>query len=80
MTDQELKPCPFCGGKAIHRYHIRRVMTGESDSYGRPTTEILTHEDSVLCTNYECSASIIKYSDGLYGNQGATIKLWNRRA
>lgn len=65
----QLKPCPFCGGKA----HIRNVR--END--GRVYYETVC----VLCE--DCGAqSIRKISDGYYGKHCSykeIAELWNRR-
>lgn len=65
----QLKPCPFCGGKA----HIRNVR--ETD--GRVSYESVC----ILCE--DCGAqSIRKISDGFYGKQCSDeeiAELWNRR-
>ena len=65
----QLKPCPFCGGKA----HIRNVT--END--GRVYYETV----GVLCE--DCGAqSIRKISDGYYGKHYSyeeIAELWNHR-
>lgn len=65
----QLKPCPFCGGKA----HIRNVR--END--GRVYYETVC----VLCE--DCGAqSIRKISDGYYGKHCSykeIAELWNHR-
>ena len=72
--NEQLKPCPFCGGKA----HIRNVT--END--GRVYYETVC----VLCE--DCGAqSIRKISDGYYGSYCSDsycsdeeiAELWNRR-
>ena len=65
----QLKPCPFCGGKA----HIRNV---------RETDDRVSYETvCVLCE--DCGArSIRKISDGYYGlycSDEEMAELWNRR-
>ena len=65
----QLKPCPFCGGKA----HIRNVR--ENDGHVSYETVCVLCED--------CGAqSIRKISDGYYGSYCSDeeiVELWNRR-
>ena len=68
----QLKPCPFCGGKA----HIRNVTENDEDGY-----VIFCKCVCVLCEN--CGAqSIRKISDGYYGKHCSDeeiAELWNHR-
>ena len=66
MTD-ELKPCPFCGGKAELRQDIR---------YPRPERAPKKAYE-VVCTNWDC---IIGYCDDRYRlSKKEAIEAWNRR-
>ena len=66
---KQLKPCPFCGGKA----HIRNVT--ENDGY--------VHYETVCVLCEDCGAqSVRKISDGYYGcycSYEEIAELWNRR-
>ena len=67
--NEQLKPCPFCGGKA----HIRNVT--ESDGY--------CHYETVCVLCEDCGAqSVQKVSDGyyeLYCTDEEIAEIWNRR-
>ena len=67
--NEQLKPCPFCGGKA----HIRNVT--ENDAH--------VHYETVCVLCEDCGAqSIRKISNGYYGKQCSDeeiAELWNRR-
>ena len=67
--NEQLKPCPFCGGKA----HIRNVTeTDRRISY-----------ETVCVLREDCGAqSIRKISDGYYGKHCSDeeiAELWNHR-
>lgn len=65
--NNNLKPCPFCGGEAKMKTDIR---------YPRPKCEAKTAFE-VVCQNSDC---IIGYVDERYylSSEEATAK-WNRR-
>lgn len=74
MREKELKPCPFCGGKAI-------LTDGKPKTFG-------TFEALVICK--DCSASVvgvssINFSTRKFEENGydiareQAIKAWNRR-
>lgn len=66
MNEIELKPCPFCGGKA----DIDDVSFGQQEPEYTP-----------FCTNPKCLAFYLGYQDdGLYETKAKAIKAWNRRA
>lgn len=60
----ELKPCPFCGGKAKGRYDIG---TFDQPMYG------------IGCTNPECHI-YTEYGMKLYKTAHEAMRTWNRRA
>ena len=63
----ELKPCPFCGGKATLQRDIR---------YPRPKCEP-TEAFEVVCQNWDC---IIGHCDDRYRlSEKEAIEAWNRR-
>ena len=71
MERNELKPCPFCGGKAVIRNHNEMVGFGMSDTFY-----------FVKCTACRMSGSKFGILDG--DNKSERIKkaitAWNRRA
>jgi hypothetical protein len=68
MSKCELKPCPFCGGKAELRQDIR---------YPRPDCEPRKAYE-VVCTNYECIIGLV--DDRYRLTEQEIINLWNARA
>lgn len=69
---KELKPCPFCGGKAeIYNYEASRDIY-DSHTLGYVDTEYFTLY-GVGCT--ECSCII-----GEKKSKEEVIEVWNRRA
>lgn len=75
MKEKELKPCPFCGGKAF-------LKDGKPETFG-------TFEALVICKN--CSASVVGVSrinfathrfekNGYDTAQKQAVKAWNRRS
>lgn len=79
MSNEELKPCPFCGGKA----NLRRIRAG----YRTNPTAILD-EWQVECPNGCCHAKT--FSDEIYHDESGEIVIkrdgakdavnaWNRR-
>lgn len=60
----ELKPCPFCGNKAL----IAELKGGKFPRY------------SVLCPNSRCFASEASIFGKRYVNKSDAIEAWNRRA
>ena len=77
-----LKPCPFCGGEAFHRYHIFPVRDEKGDEIN------YEHIDTVVCANYKVNnlgqmvgckkGHIMLITCGLYGNCGQAISAWNK--
>ena len=76
---EELKPCPFCGGKAI--FH---VTTNKMSHYG------VGFEFNIICTRcgtrspkcYEMEISLDNNGEVKTGsdNREKAVKDWNRRA
>lgn len=66
MKDTELKPCPFCGGRAEPRNYVDRCVPSHSVAY-------------VRCI--ECGAETTSYTDnkGNFEYMHNAIKAWNRR-
>jgi Lar family restriction alleviation protein len=67
----ELKPCPFCGGKARIFYTMDiGVPTGDNG-----------YKVSVKCDNLlRCGAKIEKWAAKKEWAKESAIKAWNRRA
>ena len=64
----ELKPCPFCGGKAELVQDVR---------YPRPKCECKTAYE-VVCNNTDC---IMYHNDNnYYLSKKKAIEAWNKRA
>ena len=72
MNYPELKPCPFCGGKAIE--------TDRNIEIGFKHTKC---EITITCTN--CGIQLTKthyysnYQDSIFINNKSAYDLWNRR-
>ena len=66
----ELKPCPFCGGKA------GMLMTTE---VGTPSGDKGT-KVVVFCGNRECGCKVVKWALKIGWAKESAIKAWNRRA
>lgn len=72
VYDEELKPCPFCGGEAkivSRSTEVKAVNLGTTEIF---STDILEW-CKVKCS--ECGCSTDRYS-----NVGGAIKWWNKRA
>lgn len=72
VYDEELKPCPFCGGEAkivSRSTEVKAVNLGTAEVF---STDILEW-CKVKCS--ECGCSTDRYS-----NVGGAIKWWNKRA
>ena len=69
---EQLKPCPFCGGKAcFNRYVSYNYLKGHHSDYAR-----------IKCSSCGASSKSIEYDPKLHGESGEydeAIKLWNRR-
>ena len=69
MEDNKLKPCPFCGNKAIS---ISVPEEGSiSGDIGTRTT--------IICENRECGAKIIKWALEKEWAEDSAFKAWNSR-
>ena len=67
VEDRRIKPCPFCGGKALLQIDVR---------YPRPKCEPKQAYE-VVCQNFDC---IIGYVDENYRlSKNKAIDLWNDR-
>lgn len=72
VYDEELKPCPFCGGEAkivSRSTEVKDVNLGTTEVF---STDILEWCKVKCC---ECGCSTDRYS-----NVGGAIKWWNKRA
>ena len=67
MTD--LKPCPFCGGKA----EIREKRVHVADWFGKDYRVMYR----VACK--KCKANTGGYAAGIEGKEWTAIERWNRR-
>lgn len=65
-AEEELKPCPFCGGEA------KTYCVGTEVEYTGSFTDSVTHH-LVICT--KCDANT-----GNYDTEEKAIERWNRRA
>lgn len=63
-----LKPCPFCGAKAIIHHDLRYPKWSDAP----------VSASEVICINYECP--IYKADNTYYLSDEDAIKAWNRRA
>ena len=61
----ELKPCPFCGGKAIIRYH-------ENGNQYRSNLYYASKRGTVTCEKCRCALHI-------YAKVKDAVNAWNRR-
>ncbi len=70
MSDIKLKPCPFCGGKAISVKNIEPRLY-------RP---VRNHPYAVIC--WECDLFFGYDEDygGRFDTENDAIEAWNRRA
>lgn len=68
MSEKELKPCPFCGGKVDYVHTSHRDLMNRSHHY--------------VCR--KCKATVFIDTVGKYKSVETTeqeaIKFWNRRA
>ena len=64
MTE-ELKPCPFCGAKAIHGSHKK----------GSPGAWENDEDHWIFCASDDCLAHV-----GMCETKDEAIAAWNRRA
>ena len=62
--NKELKPCPFCGGKAVINHDTMFGSDNPTEYY------------RVYCTNDECSMGC---PDALFDSEEEIIKDWNTR-
>lgn len=63
MTDDELKPCPFCGNTNLHHYYY------DVDNRANP------FDPCVRCDN---CGTVFKFRD-CHGDLDDIQKVWNRR-
>ncbi len=67
IEDKKLKPCPFCGGKALLQIDVR---------YPKPKCEARQAYE-VICPNWDC---IIREADNKYFlTKKKAIDAWNTR-
>lgn len=71
MTDKELKPCPFCGGKARIFYTMDIGVPTGDNGY-----KVSVKCDNLLC----CGAKIEKWAAKKEWAKESAINAWNRRA
>lgn len=71
MKVMELKPCPFCGGKAELDFSHRSFTYTDKNGEARHTGFYY----AVKCANEICGCRI-----GIYEEPEMAIDAWNRRA
>jgi hypothetical protein len=72
VYEEELKPCPFCGGEAkivSRSTEVKKVNFGTAEVF---STDILEW-CKIKCSDCGCSTD-------RYANVGGAIKWWNKRA
>ncbi len=86
MKEAELKPCPFCGGKAELKKHYESC-DGRGDRYAKITCLGCTVEMSLTWKEFGQSEKDFGYTGGYYsqnrlfwdGMHQMLIDKWNRR-
>ena len=68
MADN-LKPCPFCGAKAV---------LVSNPEYSKPFGDAGTRTH-IRCANRECGASVEKWAARRSWAENSVKKVWNRR-
>lgn len=66
---KELKPCPFCGGKAS------LISTARP---GSMSGDIGT-QSTIVCQNNECGAKIVKWALEQTWAEESAVRAWSRR-
>ena len=81
MDKPELKPCPFCGGKAVlYGQEIRDCVNGERAKLLRKEYWVKTHCD-ITCIYAMTAGRAFGIYDGIhYRTPEAAAEAWNRRA
>lgn len=79
MSDTELKPCPFCGGKAVFE-----IVNTKSSNYGVGFIFDVKCKDCEMKLTSRYSVDFSLNEDGeinfLNDRRSEAIKMWNRRA
>lgn len=77
----DLKPCPFCGGKAVlYGQEVRDYANGEWAKLSRKEYWVKTNCD-INCIYAMTSGRAFRISDGIhYITPEAAAEAWNRRA
>lgn len=65
MKNEELKPCPFCGG---NKMNICKTDYDDWDAY------------AVSCRYEDCHGAIFTLSYGYFATREQAISAWNTRA
>lgn len=74
----ELKPCPFCGGKASVR-HVPYTTTKFNPTFTVDGFGSLGYETPKTTTKYTIKCNKCKATMGAYSTQKSAITAWNRR-
>lgn len=88
---EELKPCPFCGGRAVLQQSEAKIGNARfPDGYGGFTSKLALAYEWVVCCS-DCGSYGIACHDRIYRNESGelivhvdgrkgAIDSWNRRA